>query len=84
MKSRILNIGMLVAFLSVGPVLAGDEGTQSPFSFGAGAADLAQGGANLAGSQTWTAPFWSPARLARAEQFSLGGFHSRPYDEEVA
>lgn len=84
MKSRILNIGMLVAFLSVGPVLAGDEGTQSPFSFGAGAADLAQGGANLAGSQTWTAPFWSPARLARAEQFSLGGFHSRLYDEEVA
>ncbi|MBN1212019.1 MAG: hypothetical protein JXA92_05525 [candidate division Zixibacteria bacterium] len=84
MKSIFTNIVIAVTLLISGSILAGDDGTRSPFNLGAGAADLSQGGANLAYSDTWTAPYWNPSRLARAERYSLGGFHSRLYDEGVA
>ena len=84
MKSIFTSIVFAAVLLISGSILAGDDGTRSPFSLGAGASDLSQGGANLAYSDTWTAPFWNPSRLARAERYSLGGFHSRLYDEDVA
>jgi len=84
MKLIITSMVLSVALLISGSILAGDDGTRSPFSLGAEASDLSQGGANLAYSDTWTAPFWNPSRLARAERYSLGGFHSRLYDEDVA
>ncbi|MFZ5980037.1 MAG: hypothetical protein ACOYVF_05345 [Candidatus Zixiibacteriota bacterium] len=63
---------------------AADGGTESPFSLGTGASELALGGANLAVVDAWTAPFWNPSRLAAAERISLGGFHTRLYDDDVA
>lgn len=73
---------LLVPVTSV--VASYDGGTVSPFSFGAGARDLALGGAGIAISDAATAPFWNASRLARAERFTLSGFHSRLYDSDVA
>lgn len=73
---------LLVPVTSV--VASYDGGTVSPFSFGAGARDLALGGAGIAVSDAATAPFWNASRLARAERFTLSGFHSRLYDSDVA
>ncbi len=76
---------ILVGVVSAGAVMAdGDAGTESPFAFGAGARDLSMGGAALATGDVTTAPFWNPARLAQAQHYALGGFHSRLYDEDVA
>jgi tetratricopeptide (TPR) repeat protein len=73
---------LLVPVTSV--VASYDGGTVSPFNFGAGAHDLALGGAGIAVSDFATAPFWNASRLARAERFSMSGFHSRLYDSDVA
>lgn len=61
-----------------------DGGTQSPFAFGAGARDLAMGGADQATCDPGTAPYWNPARLAAAQQFAISGFHSSLYESDVA
>ncbi len=61
-----------------------DGGTQSPFTFGAGARDLSLGGAGIATCDYWSAPFWNPSRLAQAQRFTVGGFHSQLYDSDVA
>ncbi len=71
--------------LCLGSAMAADDGgTQSPFSMGAGARDLSLGGASLAAGDMVTAPYWNPSRLALAERFYLGGFHSRLYESDVA
>ena len=64
--------------------VSADGGLESPFNFGAGARDLALGGAALANGDAVTAPFWNASRLATAEHLSLGAFHSRMYDSDVA
>ena len=64
--------------------LAGSGGTESPFAMGAGAADIALGGARLAQVSGWTTPFWNPSGLAATEQAELGGFHSRLFDSDVS
>jgi len=82
---RLVKYCLLAGLVLLPCVLAADDGgTESPFSLGAGAADLALGGANLAVVDFWTAPYWNPSRLAAAEQISMGGFHSRLYDNDVA
>ena len=63
---------------------ANDGGTESPFLFGAGARELSMGGSDPATCSFETAPFWSPARLANAQQFQVSGFHSRLFDSDVA
>lgn len=61
-----------------------DGGTNSPFSFGAGARDISLGGANLTTSEITTAPYWNASRLIGAERLTISGFHSRLYDSDVA
>lgn len=81
-RTAVYILGLCLLAL---PVAAGnDGGTTSPFSLGAGSRDLALGGANIAGSSGYTAPFWNPARLAGVERFQVGGLHSRLYDSDVA
>ena len=75
---------LLVLLMAAGGFAADDGGTVSPFSFGAGARDLALGGACLAESDFEAAPFWNASRLARAEQYGLNGFHTNLYDSDVA
>ncbi|MCP4706637.1 MAG: hypothetical protein GY865_18715 [candidate division Zixibacteria bacterium] len=78
-------IYILVLILLVIPARAvNDGGTNSPFSFGAGARDISLGGANLTTSDVTTAPYWNASRLAAAEKLTLSGFHSRLYDSDVA
>ncbi len=82
MMKRLIYI--IVAILIALPVLAqNDGGTESPFSLGAGARDLAMGGANLAMGDAATAIYWNPAGLARAQQISISGFHANLYDPGV-
>ncbi len=76
---------MIALLLVVGqPVLAGEGGTQSPFSLGAGARDLALGGSGLSAPDPVTAVYWNPSALARVERISLGGFQSRLFESGVA
>ncbi len=83
MKSTLLTWA-LALLATTGVAGSFDGGTQSPFSLGVGARDLSLGGAGLAVTSPTMAPFWNPARLAGAEQFSLAGFHMRLYDSDVA
>lgn len=53
----------------------GSEGTESPFVFGAGARELALGGAATANSSDATAVFWNPSSLALSQRISLTGMH---------
>lgn len=76
---------ILISLAMVSSATAGDQGgTESPFSLGAGARDLSLGGAGLADCQASVAPFWNASRLARAEQYSLCGFHSYLFETDVA
>ena len=79
---RPLIIGLLLVIGQ--PALAGDGGTQSPFSLGAGARDLALGGSGFNAPDPVTAVYWNPSALARVERISLGGFHSRLFESGVA
>ncbi|PKK85035.1 MAG: hypothetical protein CVT49_00395 [candidate division Zixibacteria bacterium HGW-Zixibacteria-1] len=82
---RRLAIYILCLFITaLSAAAANDGGTRSPFSLGAGARDLAQGGANIAFGDAATAPYWNTSRLAMAEQIAITGFHSRLYDSDVA
>jgi len=75
-------VGLLL--LITPSIQAGDGGTQSPFSLGAGAQDLALGGSGLNAPDPVTAVYWNPSALARVERISLGGFHSRLFESGVA
>lgn len=75
---------IFIACLLASPAMAlNDGGIESPFSLGAGARDLALGGANLAMGDAATAMYWNPAGLARAQQISISGFHASLYDPGV-
>jgi tetratricopeptide (TPR) repeat protein len=75
-------VGLLL--LLTGSAAAGDGGTQSPFSLGAGARDLALGGSGLNSPDPVTAVYWNPSALACVERISLGGFHSRLFQSGAA
>ncbi len=60
-----------------------DGGTETPFTFGVGARDLALGTANFALANSSTAQYWNPAALARMEQITISGFHANLYDPGV-
>lgn len=62
----------------------GDGGTQSPFSFGAGARELGLGSAGVSTCDATVAPFWNPSRLATAEHLELGGFYTALYGDQVS
>ena len=83
MKRRLFIIILVMgAFTEARP--ANDGGTESPFSFGAGARELSMGGSDLSTCSFETAPFWNPSRLANAQQFQFSGFHSQLFDSDVA
>ncbi len=75
---------IIPVILAVPVGAANDGGTNSPFSFGAGARDVAMGGAGLAISDAATAPYWNASRLLGAERLTISGFHTRLYDSDVA
>ena len=70
--------------IAISAAASNDGGTRSPFSLGAGSRDLAQGGANMAYGDVAAAPYWNPARLAAAEQYTISGFYSRLYESDVS
>lgn len=72
----------IIPALTAGAV--NDGGTDSPFSFGAGARDISMGGAGFTTSDFATAPYWNPSRLIRAEKLTVSGFHCRLFDSDVA
>lgn len=80
---RYVLIIFVLAVPAVAPLAADQGGTQSPFSLGAGARDISLGGAALAECHAATAAFWNASRLARAEQYSLTGFHTNLFESDV-
>ena len=78
---------VLIAGLS-GSILAAppeDAGTESPFSAGAGARDMALGGASTAKPSDFAAIYWNPACLEDVPKMEAGFFHTSflldtPYD----
>jgi tetratricopeptide (TPR) repeat protein len=72
----------LVAAMFVSAAADGG-GTQSPFSLGAGGRDVSLAGSALAEADPFTAPYWNPSVLARAERISLGAFHGRLYESQT-
>lgn len=81
---RILSYILAMLVMAGGAGAVNDGGTDSPFSFGAGARELALGGAALSLSDPATAPFWNPSSLINAERLSVSGFHTRLYDSDVS
>lgn len=83
MRAVLLLISLL-CISSVATTSSGQTGgAVSPLAFGVGSRDLALSGADIAKCDFATAPFWNPARLARSEQYSLMGFHTRLFDSDV-
>lgn len=67
----------VTAVLMMAPATAsGSEGTQSPFIFGAGARELALGGAAMTGPDEATMVFWNPSHLILAQRISITGMYS--------
>jgi tetratricopeptide (TPR) repeat protein len=79
-----LVVGALLLLITAPPGLGGDAGTQSPFSLGAGARDLALGGAVVTSADAATAVYWNPALLAQAERISVAGFYTGLYGSAAA
>ena len=69
--------------LAGGVALAGNGGTESPFSLGAGARALGLGTADLVYCHPSVAAYWNPAALALTERYSLEAFHSGLYDSDA-
>jgi tetratricopeptide (TPR) repeat protein len=81
---RHLSIIFGLLFMVVPPVLAGAVGTQSPFSLGVGARDLAQGGSAFNIPDPATAVYWNPSALARVDRLGVGVSHSRLFETGIA
>ncbi|HVP57932.1 MAG TPA: hypothetical protein VMU02_07515, partial [bacterium] len=77
MRTWAIVTSLLVVLATAG--LAGDAGTRSPFSLGAGARDLALGGAVASGADPATSVYWNPSLLARVDRISVTGFHTGLY-----
>ncbi len=84
MRIRQIPILLICVLVSVAGTLAQTGGVGSPFGMGIGSRDLALGGANVAVCDFATAPYWNPSRLARSEQYSVTGFHTRMFDTDVS
>ncbi|MFH2037333.1 MAG: hypothetical protein ABIJ45_13085, partial [Candidatus Zixiibacteriota bacterium] len=81
---KYILVVIMPVILVVSVRAANDGGTNSPFSFGAGAREISMGGAGLAISDASTAPYWNASRLLGAEKLTISGFHTRLYDSDVA
>jgi tetratricopeptide (TPR) repeat protein len=79
-----LAISASLLMITATPGLGGDAGTRSPFSLGAGARDLALGGAVVTSADAATAVYWNPALLARTERISVAGFYTGLYGSAAA
>jgi tetratricopeptide (TPR) repeat protein len=71
------------AVLAAGAALAGNGGTESPFSMGAGTRELAMGSADLVYCRPGAAVYLNPAALALAERYSLEAFHSSLFESDA-
>jgi tetratricopeptide (TPR) repeat protein len=81
---RMWPAAICLILLSASTAMADGSGTESPFSLGTGARDLALGGAAISTADAIGAPYWNPSVLARAERISFGAFHSRLFEPDVA
>ena len=79
----VLTAMLCTVLLAGGAAQAGNGGTQSPFSLGAGARALGMGSADLVYCDPSVAAYWNPAGLALTERYSLEAFHSGLYDSEA-
>lgn len=64
-----------MVLLAAGAVF-GSEGTESPFGLGAGARELALGGAAVTNSSDATTVYWNPSHLTHAQRLAITGMHS--------
>ncbi len=83
MRKLLLALMLLILIPSILGA-TGSQGTESPFSFGAGAREIALGSASIARPTPAMAPYWNPAYLARAQHLSILLFHSQLYESDVA
>ncbi len=82
---RLLSRTFLVAFiLMASGGASGSDGTESPFSFGAGARELALGAAAVTDPSDATAIFWNPSHLTLAQKIAVIGMHSELLANGVA
>lgn len=79
MKQVIIILMLLPAVSG----LAQSDGLDSPFSFGAGARELALGESDLANCSPYTATFWNPAALNSTQKLNLGMFHTQLYEPGI-
>ena len=79
MKEILINTICLICLIGT-TAFADNSSAHSPFSFGAGARELALGGAALTTACPVTAPYWNASVLAKTERPSLGVSHDRFYD----
>lgn len=84
MRHWRIHFILVYVLVSATRALAQTGGTGSPFSIGIGSRDLALGGANIAVCDFATAAYWNPSRLARSEQYSITGSHTRLFDSDAS
>ncbi|MFH1312629.1 MAG: hypothetical protein ABIJ00_05325 [Candidatus Eisenbacteria bacterium] len=77
--TKPLLIALCMTLSASLPSIAGDAGTESPFSFGAGARELGLGGSVISRPDPATAVYWNPSALAGLERTAFEAFHSRLY-----
>lgn len=76
MKQVLITLLAISLFATGSAVAVADAGLESPFSFGAGARELALGGSSLYHPNDAYAVYWNPSALALTERFVLSGFHT--------
>ncbi|UCG61667.1 MAG: hypothetical protein JSV52_15380 [Candidatus Zixiibacteriota bacterium] len=84
MRATVITLAVLLSLFLGVSASTPDGGLQSPFSLGTGARELALGGAALPTVDAAMAPYWNASRLASAEHYTLGAFHCRLFDSDVA
>lgn len=76
-KLKVLTITLALA-LTISPIVAA-QGGGSIFQFGTAAKPLSMGGAFVPVADNYSAVYWNPAGLYRAEGFQIGGMNTQPY-----
>jgi tetratricopeptide (TPR) repeat protein len=78
-----LIVSVLIALFPAVVICGDSEGLYSPFYFGAGARELALGGAAMTDPSPATAAFWNPSLLGRAQRITVGASHCRLFEHGV-
>jgi len=75
---------MFLALMAITSTAQDDAGTESAFSFGIGARDLALGGSFLARPSDLSAIFWNPSALSDVSRSGLTGSHTQLFESGMS